>query len=217
MSRVVVVSTHLDDAVFSCWSVIADTRLDVSVVTVFTAGRPGVQSAWDALLEPRIDSLARAAERRAEDSAALARAGRAPVHLPFYDGQFGPTDADRLVEALAPIVEQTELVYAPLAIANDEHVVIREAVRQVCPRPVFYVDYPYALRSLAEPLDAPAGLLDAYEAQMVELGGTAAAAKVAAALEYSGELRRLEPDFGVFTTAEKLGRETYFVPSSTVD
>lgn len=215
MPQVVVVSTHLDDAVFSCWRVIADVRLDVSVVTVFGAARPGVQSAWDAMLDPEVDSLVRAEERRAEDRAALARAGRTPTHLPFWDGQFGPTDPDRIVEALAPVIATAELVYAPLAIANDEHVVIREAVRRLCPRPVFYVDYPYALRSCGEPQDASAGLLDAYERQTVGLGAAEVAAKVDAALEYSGELRRLEPDFGDFTTAEKLGRETYFTPSRT--
>src|SRR5580765_4845096 len=171
MARVAVVSTHLDDAVFSCWRVIADPRLDVLVVTVFTDARPEVQSAWDALLDPEIDSTARAAERRAEDTAALARAGRTPLHLPFYDGQFGPTDPDRIVEALEPTLDGVEVVYAPLAIANDEHVVIREAVRRVRARPSFYVDYPYALRSQTGPRDAPAGLLDAYESRTVVLSG----------------------------------------------
>jgi hypothetical protein len=47
--RTVVVWTHLDDAVLSCWSVI-DGPGDVTVVTVFTGGpEPGSLTEWDRL------------------------------------------------------------------------------------------------------------------------------------------------------------------------
>ena len=147
MSRVVVVSTHLDDAVFSCWSVIADPRLDVSVVTVFSAARPGCRAPGMRCSTPRSTRWCAPRSGARRTRAALARAGRTPtapavLRRPVRADGPGPhrrgSGTDR---------RRSELVYAPLAIANDEHVVIREAVRRVCPRPVFYVDYPYALRS----------------------------------------------------------------------
>jgi LmbE family N-acetylglucosaminyl deacetylase len=208
MQHVLVVSAHLDDAVFSCWSVISDEALDVSVLTVFTAAKPGVQSTWDGA----VDSEVRAEERRAEDRAALALAGRMPIHLPFFDREFGPTDPSHLAEALASHIEEADVVYAPLAIAHHDHVLVRHAVRQVRPRPVLYVDYPYALTApkIAPLMPAP-GLLEAYDARDVVLPERVVQQKLEACRCYEGELVRIrQAGFPDFVTAESLGRETFF-------
>jgi hypothetical protein len=69
--NVVVVSTHLDDAVFSCWHVLASPDHDVRVVTVFTGGpAAGVTTSWDA--DTGVDSATRMAQRIEENRVALA-------------------------------------------------------------------------------------------------------------------------------------------------
>jgi LmbE family N-acetylglucosaminyl deacetylase len=214
LPNVLVVSTHLDDAVFSCWSVITDRRHDVSVLTVFTAALPGVQSSWDAILDPSIDSELRAEERRAEDRAALAIAGRNPIHLPFHDEQFGRTERPLIVEALRPHVAAADTVYAPLAIRHEDHLLVRQAIGELRRRPYYYVDYPYRLAFPIQPREAGVGLLDAYDSVDVVLTRDEVARKLAACRQYSGELDRLRTgkQFGHFLAAEKLRHETFFVP-----
>src|SRR4051794_27565794 len=82
--RCVVLSPHLDDAVFSAWHVLSATG-DVLVVTVF-AGVPeaGFVTALDRARGGQ-ESAAVVARRRLEDRAALGLAGRAPVHLDLLD------------------------------------------------------------------------------------------------------------------------------------
>lgn len=212
MAKVLVISTHLDDAVFSCWSVIGDPQHEVSVITVFTTAMPGKRGSWDACIDRRVDSEARARERQAEDRAALMVAGRVPVHLPFYDSQFGPTEPSRVAEALDHHVETAEAVYAPLAIWHDDHVLVREAVRRIRRRPRFYVDYPYALVCPVQPLRPPPGILDKYDSSDVLLADDEVTSKLAACREYSGELDRLRSAFGDFATAANLRRETIYHP-----
>src|SRR5438105_3115344 len=96
LPRIVVVSPHFDDAVFSCWSVI-DSDDAVDVVTVFTAGpAPGVITGWDR--DTGVDSATRMNQRVVENDEALAVAGRRATNLGFleamYDG--GGLDIDVL-------------------------------------------------------------------------------------------------------------------------
>jgi LmbE family N-acetylglucosaminyl deacetylase len=213
MADVVVVSSHLDDAVFSCWSIIGDPSLEVSVVTVFTVAAPGVRGSWDACIDPDVDSEVRVSERQAEDRSALQIAGRDPVHLPFYDSQFGLglPDPSEVAEALEPHLLAADAVYVPLAIFNDEHVLVRDAARRIRRRPSFYVDYPYALRYPAIPSQPSGGLLHGYEPPtIVSLAQETVDNKLAACRKYAGELERLREcaDFGDFVTVEELGHET---------
>src|SRR5205807_10094736 len=86
VARTVVVSTHLDDAVLSCWSVL-DAPGDVVVVTVFTGGPPpGTLTEWDRD-SGAADSAERMIQRVEEDRAALRVAGREPVHVGLLEGQ----------------------------------------------------------------------------------------------------------------------------------
>ena len=70
-----ILSPHQDDAVFSLWHILARGG-DVSVVNVF-AGAPaaGKVGWWDAETGA-VDATERARERREEDRAAFALAGR---------------------------------------------------------------------------------------------------------------------------------------------
>lgn len=195
---IVVVSTHLDDAVFSCWSVLARPD-EVVAATVFTGVPEGVQSRWDG----DVPSEIRGAERLAEDRAALALAGREPVHLGLYDSPFGVVDQP-IAETLAPLLYGAGTVYAPLAFENEDHLRVREAVLSVRPDAVLYVDLPYALR--AEPPEAVPG----RSRREVQLSAGELERKLEACRRYAGELTRLEPLFGDFLADPRMGREAFW-------
>jgi hypothetical protein len=108
------------------------------------------------------------------------------------------------------------LVYTPLAIRHDDHVLVREAVRRIRRRPCLYVDYPYALKYPIAPQRPPAGLLDAYKRRDALLGDADVNTKLMACREYSGELERLRrcASFGDFATAANLRREMVYLPDA---
>src|ERR1700679_1179294 len=83
----VILSPHFDDAVLSCWHVLASAR-EVLVVNVF-AGEPaaGTLGWWDRLAgAPASAEVVRA--RVEEDRRVLALTGCTAVNLPFLDGQY---------------------------------------------------------------------------------------------------------------------------------
>lgn len=95
----VVLSPHLDDAVLSAWHVLSGPR-EVTVVTVFAGlPEPGFVTDLDRA-HGAAESAAWLARRRREDRAALALAGRTPVHLDLLDVQFAafrdPAIRDRI-------------------------------------------------------------------------------------------------------------------------
>jgi LmbE family N-acetylglucosaminyl deacetylase len=199
--RRLVVSAHLDDAVLSAYSVLAEA----TVVTVLAAvPPPGRVAGWDAE-GGADDSAARVLERREEDRRALARAGATPLHLDFADGQYvragmlpAPVPAE-IGAALEELAARAAEVYAPAGIGNPEHALVRDAVVAARPDAVLYADLPYALRHGWEP-----------DGRDVTLDGDLLAQKLAAVREYATQLRQLERDFGDFLCAGGLGRERFW-------
>jgi LmbE family N-acetylglucosaminyl deacetylase len=147
---VAVLSPHLDDAVLSCWHVLAHPG-DAIVVNVF-AGAPASLDgpAWWDRYTGATDSLERVRERIEEDRRALALAGRTAVYLDLLDAQYR-----RAGEEPAPPTAQLECmlpggarVYAPAAFANHpDHALVRAAALELRTRGfvVFlYADLPHA-------------------------------------------------------------------------
>lgn len=192
----VVVSTHFDDAVFSCYSALGP---ETTVITALAGFPPeDVLGAWDAD-GGATSSVERVRERRAEDDAALALSGSRAVHLDFLDKQYwspsGPTVAE-LAAGLEPHLLGT--VYAPAGIGNDQHALVRDAVLAVRPDAVLYADLPYALKhGFGEP------------GRDVELDKATVAEKIAASRCYATQLDQLVADFGDFLTAAALRRERF--------
>ncbi len=208
--EVVVVSTHLDDAVLSCWSVL-DSGEDVLVVNVFTGGPPpGYLTEWDRDTAAK-DSASRMAQRRDEDRAALAVAGRSSVNLELVEQDYG--DGHVSAAVLQPHLA-APVVYAPAGIGlkhvNQEHVRVRDAVLEVRPDACLYADQPYCLfRPEAE---LPAGLRGGLEVHHVSLSVAQRERKARAIHCYLGELPKLEAIFGRFGAAEFLEHETLWLP-----
>lgn len=115
--RSVVLSPHLDDAVFSVGAWIANyTRAggEVIVVTVFAGDplSPTPAGEWDRLCGFSTAGAASRA-RREEDGRACALVGAAPRWLDFLDEQYGPHDESRVWEAVRPHLESATTVLVP--------------------------------------------------------------------------------------------------------
>jgi hypothetical protein len=117
----VILSPHFDDAVLSCWSLLASAR-EVLVVNVF-AGQPPVGSlGWWDRLAGATDSAEAVRTRIEEDRQALALAGREAVNLPFLDSQYREPDEapGDIVEALRAVLVAGARIYAPASL-GDQH------------------------------------------------------------------------------------------------
>jgi hypothetical protein len=129
-----ILSPHLDDAVLSCWHVLAE-RGEVVVINVF-AGVPARMSepAWWDQLTGASDSRQRVRERVKEDREALALVGRESLNLGFLDEQYREAE-----HPLAPLAAQIESrlvhgahVYAPAALGGHvDHALVRAAALQL--------------------------------------------------------------------------------------
>jgi LmbE family N-acetylglucosaminyl deacetylase len=207
-----VLSPHPDDAVFSCWHVLAGAG-EVRVVTIF-AGVPeeGLEPPrWDRITGGR-DPVTRVRERREEDCAALALVGREPEFLDFVEQQYSSA-LPRVDDVLRAIPDAGE-IFAPAGIGgHSAHELVRDAGLQLLKagaRVSFYADLPYATEfgwpawvtgSELEPfrdVDAYWGLhveplvLAGCAARVVALGEAAQRRKVEAMRAYRTQFPALE-------------------------
>jgi hypothetical protein len=98
-SRSVVLSPHLDDAVLSCWHLLAGG--DTTVVTVFAGVPEPGTCGWSDRLTGASDSAARVRERLGEDTRAPALAGASSGRLDLLDEQYrGNGDVPAVAEQL---------------------------------------------------------------------------------------------------------------------
>ena len=148
----VILSPHLDDAVLSCWHLLCGPG-DVSVINVFAGFPPaGSSPSWWDQLTGATDSVARMAERRAEDRAAFAIAGRTATCLEFLDDQYAPAgqSVDEIASALRELIDPDAVVYAPAALGEHaDHECVRDAALKLAAdgqEVLLYADYPHAVR-----------------------------------------------------------------------
>jgi LmbE family N-acetylglucosaminyl deacetylase len=205
----VVVSTHFDDAVMSCWSLI-DSGDDVTVLTVFTGGpEPGVLTAWDA--DSGVDSSTRMQQRREENRAALALAGRKPVDLGCLEGMYGGEGVDP--DKLRPHLTGTDVVYIPAGVGvehvNKEHVLVRDACLAVRGDCRLYADQPYCL--FRDDTELPPELATGRDRLIAVLPADQRARKVEAIACYSGEVSKLEAAYGPLTEPDRLRHEVFWL------
>ena len=228
MTRTVVVSTHLDDAVFSCYGAIGP---DVTVLTVL-AGIPPARTvgAWDARGGVQ-DSSEHVEERREEDLRAIARSGAGVVHLDFPDAQYAAAghvkapSLDALVRALRQHLHGATLVYAPSALSartlgllrrlrrrRSDHELVRDAVLRVRPDAVLYADLPYACHP-AGGFALPAALAESgLRRSVTRLEAALLEEKLEASACYASQLPQLREIFGDFLDEATLGTEVYWTP-----
>lgn len=125
-----VISPHLDDAVFSCGSLIAAAS-DAIVVTVL-AGMPPADTAlpeWDRAAG--FDCATQAvASRRREDAHSLNLLGARPEWLGFLDGQYDARlSPETLMAGLAAsaALQRGGTVMAPMGLFHSDHILVGRA------------------------------------------------------------------------------------------
>lgn len=198
MIRTLVVSPHLDDAVFSAGEFLA-TRPESVVVTMLAgAPEPPQVTTWDTGcgFASSQESLE---ERRAEDEAALAELDAVPVHLDFLDGQYEPSDIVEMAQAVRDIVDEhrPDMVVGPLGVRHDDHQRVRDAVLAAdLDVPLYlYADLPY---SSYRPRDAWRARLAirrrGFSLRSDPMGGGACDRKAAAVRCYPTQVKHFDID-----------------------
>ncbi|HEV2592443.1 MAG TPA: hypothetical protein VGU02_11175 [Gaiellaceae bacterium] len=146
-SSAVVVSTHLDDAVLSCFGIVAGASAVVTVLAGIPF--PGVLGEWDAHTGATDSAIRMHTRRREDESALLATKARA-VHLDLLEAQYTdamnipPTSPDAICRALAVHLRNADSVYAPMGLGHPEHMIVRDAVLTLRPDATLYADLPFA-------------------------------------------------------------------------
>jgi LmbE family N-acetylglucosaminyl deacetylase len=149
---ILVLSPHPDDAVFSCWSILAANE-PATVANVFAAvPPPGSVTYWDRICAAR-DSAEQMRARLAEDRDALAQLVGSPVCLPLFEEQYRatPPTLRELDRALSSAVGAAAAVYAPAAVgaSHVDHRLVRGLARAIARTGIpvrLYADLPYAAR-----------------------------------------------------------------------
>jgi LmbE family N-acetylglucosaminyl deacetylase len=152
MSRDVIISPHLDDAVLSCWSILE--RPGSIVMTLF-AGLPdsSVSTFWDRLCgQPNSSKMMRL--RLKENRQVLDSLGVKAVNLPYLDNQYKPSPRDLvgIADKIMSLTKPGDNIYAPLAVGgirrHADHLVAQQVgiLLAAQGRKVsFYGDEPYIL------------------------------------------------------------------------
>jgi hypothetical protein len=146
----VILSPHFDDAVLSCWHLLASAS-EVLVVNVFAGEPPAGTLGWWDELAGASDSAAAVRTRTEEDRQALAHVGRTAVNLPFLDSQYRQGDqapAD-IVQALREVLLPSARIYAPASLGDHhcDHTAVRAAalaLRAQGADVTLYADLPHA-------------------------------------------------------------------------
>ncbi len=229
----VILSPHFDDAVLSCWHVLASAG-EVLVVNVFAGEPPAGTLGWWDELAGATDSAAAVRARVEEDRQALARTGRATVNLPFLDSQYGQPDEapGEIVQALREVLVAGARIYAPASLGDHhrDHTAVRAAALALHAEGAdvtLYADLPHAtvfgwprwvLDESSSEAD-PAG--DGWATQLQETGVSVErmvaavhrlptedhARKLEAVFTYGSQLAPLQEDFGSLADPQLLGLE----------
>jgi LmbE family N-acetylglucosaminyl deacetylase len=136
LERLLVLSPHCDDAVFSCGRLL-ESHPGSLVATAF-AGRPPLGrplTEWDAASGFRAGDDVMGL-RRAEDRAALTLLGAQPIWMEFLDSQYGASPSvGELAEALHGLLSEIRpsAVLFPLGLFHSDHALMHEAALRLVP------------------------------------------------------------------------------------
>jgi LmbE family N-acetylglucosaminyl deacetylase len=129
--KILAVSPHLDDVVFSCGELVAQVHETV-VVTVF-AGIPameGVLTDWDSSCGFG-DARQAMVARREEDRKAMRVVSATPLWLDFLDSQYGPSPSPEvLADALRSLIEDVQPagIVVPAGLFHSDHAIVHQAM-----------------------------------------------------------------------------------------
>jgi LmbE family N-acetylglucosaminyl deacetylase len=196
---VLVISPHLDDAVFSAGQLLAGHPGSV-VVTVF-AGVPAPQTT-----DPYdqgcgfADSEQAMRHRRREDETALGMLGASPVHLDLFGIQYGEHSDDEMASAIDEVIARLkpDRVAGPVGMAHPDHIRVGVVWRRVLDgypqiEKFAFEDLPYRLTFPRKSREAISALVKQYGAEEARLPAGDIGAKACAMLAYTSQLRAATP------------------------
>jgi LmbE family N-acetylglucosaminyl deacetylase len=212
VSSIAILSPHLDDAVFSCWHVLASSH-SVVVINVFTAVPPASTETppWDRITGAD-DPAERMQQRLAEDEAALARVGCRAENLDFLESQYRDDVVPQVFDAIGARLPNDARMLAPAGIGgHSDHELVRDAALALAEEGrdvTLYADLPYAtefgwpawmMGAAPDPfrnVDAfwARFVPEGYEPRPVELDEELRRTKVAAMRAYRTQFAALEAD-----------------------
>lgn len=173
-SKIVIFSSHLDDAVLSMGSFISyvvHKGIFVEVISVFTEGSGVLSRSIQILFENAgfHDAKSYFQERRTEDIRALKKLGNVSIkHLNYIDSAWRTSEAGEplypeskmgtilpqdypLSKKLAAefkkliFTQKDVAIFAPLARGRHiDHQITRNALKEAFPQVIFYEDFPYS-------------------------------------------------------------------------
>jgi LmbE family N-acetylglucosaminyl deacetylase len=130
---VLVISPHLDDAVFSCGQLIK-SRHGTTIVTVLAGFPPGEHSGWSGRTTGLSVAKDANSKRREEDQRASRALGARTIWIDIPAQEYGPavSASERLLriqEAVVTAVATTEVrsVFVPLGITHPDHIIVSDA------------------------------------------------------------------------------------------
>ena len=153
--RLLVISPHLDDAVFSCRSLLRFAR-DVHVFTIFAGDAPvgAPTTSWD-LQCGFSDGTNVMKARRDEDARALAMLGAVPLWAEeLQEGyRVEPVDHERLTALITGMIDTVAPTHVafPLGLSHRDHLLVADASAAATRArheaiPFVYAEQPYAQR-----------------------------------------------------------------------
>ncbi len=152
MENKVILSPHLDDAIFSCWSIIQNKN--TTVITIF-AGQPTkkTRTIWDAFCG-EINSYKMMQKRKIENKTIMDSLYINSIVLNYLDNQYDknrPT-INQIMNEILSFCSSDCIFYVPLAISllyrHPDHVITRNvglALLERNRKVIFYADQPYML------------------------------------------------------------------------
>src|SRR5689334_18741285 len=151
MSNAVVLSPHLDDALFSAYHFLA-TNAGTVVITVFAGVPAGAEASDFDRLTGSSDPAARYVQRRAEDAAVADSVGWEPIHLDFLDAPYvanRAADVEIVAAVKSRLPRDVKQLWVPAGIGgHPDHVATADAGRALADELglelVVFADYPYA-------------------------------------------------------------------------
>jgi LmbE family N-acetylglucosaminyl deacetylase len=132
-SPVLVISPHLDDAVFSCGQLIK-SRPDTTVVTVLAGFPAGAHSGWSGRTTGLPTAEDANLKRREEDQNATRTLGAQAIWIDIQAQEYGPAafPSERLqsiYEAIESAVATTQArsIFVPLGVTHPDHIIVSDA------------------------------------------------------------------------------------------
>ena len=154
-SPVVVVSSHLDDAVLSCGDLLF-AHPSTTVLTVFAGAPPVEHVGYNSRCTGKSFAPDAMVVRRQEDRRALEYLGATPVWLDLFEEEYAsyrPTSDYRLIvrDEIARVLDdaRASTVFAPLGLIHPDHRMVSDACVDVASEDTrtwyAYLDLPYGL------------------------------------------------------------------------